>query len=327
MVEVHRDLLSRVYRARRCSGAWWFSCCAQLATIVLPFVLAYSSHGFWMKDNTFFEQPDSRFKHAALVQLDGENGGNPMALQWSSDGRVNELYGDSLREATIRASEKDSNTDGVTDTHTIHISVPLGSAEHVYRATVLLFFDVSLSQRSSFRMDAVASLNLVSGGVPLTGAQYDADLVFSQRSALPAGGPERTPYSNQALFDPLAMRTHGEASVGAVLAQNTERDHIITLEREQVLYSLSSVSTVDESTNPGEVDVTIRLRIPKSAIWYTPDTAEVLKFAWVQYVSVAILVWYGLSSLASAVFRKQIFESRVVAEGVGSTAQFKLHRF
>ena len=146
-----------------------------------------------MKDNTFFEQPDSRFKHAALVQLDGENGGNPMALQWSSDGRVNELYGDSLREATIRASEKDSNTDGVTDTHTIHISVPLGSAEHVYRATVLLFFDVSLSQRSSFRMDAVASLNLVSGGVPLTGAQYDADLVFSQRSALPAGGPERTP--------------------------------------------------------------------------------------------------------------------------------------
>ena len=123
------------------------------------------------------------------------------------------------------------------------------------------------------------------------------------------------------------MRTHGEASVGAVLAQNTERDHIITLEREQVLYSLSSVSTVDENTNPGEVDVTIRLRIPKSAIWYTPDTAEVLKFAWVQYVSVAILVWYGLSSLASAVFRKQIFESRVVAEGVGSTAQFKLHRF
>ena len=67
-------------------------------------------------------------------------------------------------------------------------------------------------------------------------------------------------------------------------------------------------------------------RVPSEQdIRYTPDTSELLKFAWIQYLAIFFVFYYLLQILDRHVFENQVVETRVDTEGV--YAGPKLHRF
>ena len=56
----------------------------------------------------------------------------------------------------------------------------------------------------------------------------------------------------------------------------------------------------------GLLNTTFILRIPKQDILYTPAVSEVLKFAWIQYMSFFIVIGFLLYHLNAFIFRHRV---------------------
>lgn len=53
-------------------------------------------------------------------------------------------------------------------------------------------------------------------------------------------------------------------------------------------------------------NVSMSLRVPLQPVVYTPATSQVLKVAWIQYISFFLLVAFLLLSLNSFIYRHQV---------------------
>jgi hypothetical protein len=60
--------------------------------------------------------------------------------------------------------------------------------------------------------------------------------------------------------------------------------------------------------------MTVSMRVPEQPLWYTPNASEVLKWAWMQYISFFVLIGWLLFRLNSYVFRHQLLPSYPVAD-------------
>lgn len=74
-------------------------------------------------------------------------------------------------------------------------------------------------------------------------------------------------------------------------------------------------SALDVSTVP-YFQAAVTIRVPEQPIWYTPSVTQVLKFAWIQYMSIFILVSFLLFRLNSFVFSHQLVSSYPAADVV-----------
>ena len=66
-VEVFRAPLYRRFLADRLTCGYVLALLFQVTVVVLPFFLAYTSEGFWMKSNTFREMPKVSFQYQAMM--------------------------------------------------------------------------------------------------------------------------------------------------------------------------------------------------------------------------------------------------------------------
>uniref|UniRef100_A0A8C9DE43 Transmembrane protein 231 n=1 Tax=Prolemur simus TaxID=1328070 RepID=A0A8C9DE43_PROSS len=94
--ELFSHPVERGYRAGLCSKAALFLLLAAALTYIPPLLVAFRSHGFWLKRSSYEEQPTVRFQHQALLValLGPERGG---VLAWSTFPAFNRLQGDRLR--------------------------------------------------------------------------------------------------------------------------------------------------------------------------------------------------------------------------------------
>jgi hypothetical protein len=77
--------------------------------------------------------------------------------------------------------------------------------------------------------------------------------------------------------------------------------------RRNFAYADASMGNVAGASN--FVNVSIVLRVPEQAVLYTPAASEVLKSAWIQYISFFIIISFLLHRLTSFVFRNQLLHS------------------
>uniref|UniRef100_A0A2K6FNZ5 Transmembrane protein 231 n=1 Tax=Propithecus coquereli TaxID=379532 RepID=A0A2K6FNZ5_PROCO len=94
--ELFSHPVERRYRAGLCSKAALFLLLAAALTYIPPLLVAFRSHGFWLKRSSYEEQPTVRFQHQVLLValLGPERGG---VLAWSTFPAFNRLQGDRLR--------------------------------------------------------------------------------------------------------------------------------------------------------------------------------------------------------------------------------------
>nr|BAB46908.1 hypothetical protein [Macaca fascicularis] len=122
--------VERSYRAGLCSKAALFLLLAAALTYIPPLLVAFRSHGFWLKRSSYEEQPTVRFQHQVLLValLGPESGG---FLAWSTFPAFNRLQGDRLRVPLVSTREEDRNQDGKMDMLHFKLELPLQSTEHV----------------------------------------------------------------------------------------------------------------------------------------------------------------------------------------------------
>uniref|UniRef100_A0A8C6QEL4 Transmembrane protein 231 n=1 Tax=Nannospalax galili TaxID=1026970 RepID=A0A8C6QEL4_NANGA len=293
----------RGYRAGLCSKAAFFLLLAATLTYIPPLLVAFRSHGFWLKRSSYEEQPSVRFQHQVLlVALLGPEPG--AFLAWSTFPAFNRLLGHHLRVPLVSTREEDRNQDGKMDMLHFRLELPLQSTEHILGIQLILTFSYELHvsqplffllQMSTFVMQSMAFLQS-SFAVPGSQLHVNGDLRLQQKQPLSYSG--------------LDVRYNV-----SVINGTSPFAHDYDLTRIVAAYQERNVTTVLSDPNPiwlvgraAEAPFVINavVRYPVEVISYPFCFWEMIKFAWIQYVSILLIFLWVFERIKIFVFQNQV---------------------
>ncbi|XP_029951253.1 transmembrane protein 231-like [Salarias fasciatus] len=281
------------YRTSVCTKATLFLFLVLCLTYISPLLVAYRSQGFWIKRSTYEEQPVVRFQYQILLVAATSTEGDYLA--WSTFPHLNNMLGPNLRIPTVSVREEDQNQDGKLDRLTFQLQLPLKPEEQLYSIQLLLTFSYQL-----FRMSTVVmqSLGYLQHSSPVPGARLwvSGDLRLQQRTPLPHRG----------LYDVYNVSVIDASSP---FASSYDLEKILRSYQERNLTTVLScpmpVWTVGRAAgSPFELNAEIRY--PVEVISYRPGFWETIKFAWIQYVSILLVMLWVFERIQRFVFQNQV---------------------
>lgn len=340
--EVHKEPLYRRYYATPTSAACCYAVLYGFLVVFLPLIIAYNSSSFWLKDNITYEQPTVSYRYDTIIQLGGTTitasssaaaSPSSLTLYYSTSPFMNTLYEEYVRHPILRSVEVDSNADGRTDRLEINVVMPLAPQENIHTFTAFILHDVQFDGKTKMVMDAATYIQH-SEALAMTALDVDGDVVFKQTWPMHARGGYRTPYEADPLL-PSALNfglntlSAEDVAIRTLLGKYAARNFTTHFNPRHIYAETRSTSAfhADESvasrqqgvtpflpTEQRVFNATITLRIPEAAVRYTPAVSEVLKSAWIQYISFFIITSFLLHRLTSFVFRNQLIHSYGVVD-------------
>lgn len=124
-------------------------------------------------------------------------------------------------------------------------------------------------------------------------------------------GGYRHLYADEPLLDP--ERLNARDLVPGVLMRKYTRRNVSTTLRGEAVWSRAAPTPLDSSTDRvirPLFNLTATLHFPVTRVSYTPDVAEVLKNAWIQYLAMLVIVAFLVDRLLSFVLYHQVGQSR-----------------
>jgi transmembrane protein 231 len=298
----------------------------------VPLFLAYTSESFWLKQSSYREAPRARFTYQTLLVARGVDAdGQALAMTFSTTPELRRgALLDTIRPASIRTWADDTNLDGAPEAVHVDVALPLREGESVHGLSAVLMFQMDFNTRVKTKLECAAYVDYSAGTAG--GSFYaDGDLVLVQRHALRVNSGYSKPYRTDPLLGNAswAPTSVEELRIPRVLARYRARN--LTARFDNVMTSWTpyagptTVSGNARTTPPHKFTASFTVRFPEQQIIYVPTTSEMLKFAWMQYLSVAFIVYVLAAYSADFVFKYQIIEtsSRLDTQYYGP----KIHRF
>ncbi|XP_051830632.1 transmembrane protein 231 [Antechinus flavipes] len=284
----------RSYRAGLCSKAALFLVLVTALTYIPPLLVAFRSHGFWLKRNTYEEQPTVHFQHEVLLvaflrSLSGEY------LTWSTFPTFNHLHGDNVRVSMMMAREEDKNQDGKMDMLHFRLELPLKPTEHVLGVQLILTFSYQLTRMSRFVMQSMA---FVQSSFPVPGAQLhvNGDLKLQQKQPLKYRGVD-TRYNVSVINGTSIFAS--DYNLKSIAAAYYERNVTTILTDSNPIWLVGRAAEAPFIIN-------VIIRYPMEIISYYPGFWETIKFAWIQYVSILLIFVWIFERIKIFVFQNQV---------------------
>lgn len=293
---IAKEPIYRRHRAAFFSRACWFNMGVYVVYVLVPFVLAYATPGFWVKEVLYREQPSTSYNHKALLWT---NSG-----EWSSSSFLNQrISASQLLQVDFEVASVDTNADGLVDYYDVSASIPQYGTTSTAGVTSIggvLSFQLTTSNLVSLNMEALTTFNLVGGGQPVagSGASIDANLELQQVNPI-LQGFGRSVYSSSVLD---LSGTTGMVDIGSVL---------------QTYYSRNETTILRENWSKWEYGKSenfllhMRIRVPKMLIGYRPAFWELMKYAWIQYLAVLTIVYVLVRWLRNWIIHNQILPTRL----------------
>ncbi|XP_030060549.1 transmembrane protein 231 isoform X1 [Microcaecilia unicolor] len=288
------------YKTSICSKATLFMLILLVLTYISPLLVAFRSQGFWLKKSSYEEQPTIRFQYEVLlIVLTGSSGSY---AAWSTFPSFNSLQGDNLRIPLVMAREEDKNQDGKMDMLHFKLELPLQPTEQVLSVQLILTFSYQLYKMSTFVMQSMGFLQY-SSPVPGSKLYVNADLKLQQRQPLNHRGLD-TRY-NMSVIDGTSPFASAYDLTNIIAAY---RDRNVTT----VLSDFNPVWQVGRAADsPFVIDAVIRY--PVEVISYQPGFWEMIKFAWIQYVSILLIFLWVFERIKIFVFQNQVLTTMPVS--------------
>jgi len=281
----------RRYKTHICSKATILQFCIALLTFIPPLLVVYRSQGFWLKFAEYHEQPEIHYQHELIMMAELEND----YLTWSTYQNYNNLQMEKLRLPLIKSRENDINKDGKADELLFEMEMPLLDSEAVVGITLLMFFNYRLHKFSQFEME---SLGLVqySSNKPGSRLQVTADLVTFQRDLLAHRGLDTR--FNASVIDPTS--TYAESyDLGTILKTYASRNVTTKLENEYSVWTSGRAAGSPFKLN-------VHVRYPEEKMLYQPGFWQLIKWGWVQYVSVLLVFLFVFNRITCFIFQNQL---------------------
>lgn len=293
MYEVHSHPVRQKYKTHICSRATLFQFFVIILTFIPPLIIAFVTHGFWLKESSYREQPDVRFKHEILLIVQGNTPGSFLA--YSTFQNFNQLLQQRLRIPLIKSWEEDVNLDGKFDNLHFNIQIPLSDSEAIYSVQLLLIFDYQLHKYVSLQMESMAYVHYSS---PLAGAEFSTvgKLRLQQSTPLPHKGTH-TVY-NVSVIDGTSSNVEAY-NLYNVFSSYIQRN----VTTEYVSYHPLWTSG-RASGQPFVLKGTIFY--PEETVIYRPGFWQLIKMAWIQYLAILLMFLFVFGRVKRFVFENQV---------------------
>lgn len=281
------------YKTNVCTRATLFVLMVYCLTYIPPLLVAYKSQGFWQKRSTYEEQPVVQFQYQMLMI--GATGTAGEFVAWSTFPDFNRLLGSNLRIPAVSVKEEDSNQDGKSDRLRLHLSIPMKAEEQIYSIQLLLTFSYQLFRMSTVVMQSMAFIQH-SSSVPGSQLFISGDLRLHQQIPLPHRGLH-TAYNVSVVEtgSPFAYSYDLAGIIRAYQARNLTT----------YLSCPSPVWIIGRAVN-APFEINAEVRYPLETISYRPGFWEMIKFAWIQYVSVLLVFLWLFNHIQTFVFQNQV---------------------
>ena len=300
-----KENIERIYRADVFSCSYLLCLTFSLATIIIPFFLAFSTYNFWSPYSIYTEQPIVLYRNELLIAIYSEtrliSGSSiittPSTNFYSTLGELNQLSGASLIPVDIVAGYWDYNADLKPDMHDFNLTFYIPS-KNIRNIKIITNYDYKLRERVSMEMMsmAIADIQTPRGASSI---YIDGILKFNQVNPLPSTKMVQTNY-NSSLLD---YTNPSQNFFPDLFARYMNRNESTTY-----VYQ----STVLPDGQSEKVTISMKIRIPPfEHIYYAPLFIENLKFAWIQYLSLLIPIYYLVWLFAKFVFSNQIFDTPI----------------
>lgn len=282
--EVFTQHVTYKYKTTLCSKATIvLVVCSVLATFV-PLLISYRSNGFWLKTDTFQEQPDIKFSHDYLLVLQTDVPHN--SIQCRAQFTLTDNF---QRHCLFKSHEEDVNHDGKVDFINVNMQVPLLKNESVYSVSLIFTIDFHISSIVQLEMKSLVPFQYV-GALPGASLDAIADLKFIQKK------PVDYRIAESIFRSPLLL---SDKSLKDLFFTYSQRNYSTTLINS---YSVWALGRDLEKA----FDVKLRIAVPDISIVYRPGFWQVIKWAWIQYVSIFIIVYRFLQVLQEYIFSNQL---------------------
>ena len=289
LIRVFSRALTTDHYAPVLSRAALLKLCLGLLVLLPPFFIAYSTKGFWLREEFFQEQPDVQFTREIIVLLHGSSPHSLLA--WSSIPSFNRLLGNRVRIPLFKFHEEDTDLDGIRDYIDFSLEFPLQTGEDVTHVTCLLLHQFKLSRHALLTTQGLIYLDYSASGAGHS-VHFAGELRVRQRSALPSFGKLNT--SNTPIINSSSP-----------FATDYDLNTIITN------YFTRNFSTFVDNLLPvwqyGQASgqpftISARIYYPPQILFYQPDFWQVIKFAWIQYISIVIIFIFIVNIITRFVY-------------------------
>mmetsp|Transcript_9400 Transcript_9400/g.19820 ORF Transcript_9400/g.19820 Transcript_9400/m.19820 type:complete len:328 (-) Transcript_9400:306-1289(-) len=311
-VVVFEEPLSRRYATPRLSFTYLVIVLSNSFALMVPFYFCTGTEGdFWLKNDTYRETPDIKFLYKFIMVLEtaSPTSDKTNEIFVSTMDSLNVLRPETYRMANVMFHEDDADLDGMFDSFTLDATVPLAKDEKIMSMQALLFFNFRLQKRVKFDMESVAYTSFDSG-IPISRFDTTGSLMLRQTSPFGVRKYFSALYTEDTpLVDVIELSSTNritDANIGNILEEYRERD-IATdyVERYPIKYR-----ALDTGEN-GTFRIEMKMDISEQEVLYIPTLVEVLKDAWVKYLSVVVLCWFLIKRIKSFAFSQNLLRSSV----------------
>eukprot|EP01105_Mastigella_eilhardi_P006729 TRINITY_DN18292_c0_g1_i1.p1 TRINITY_DN18292_c0_g1~~TRINITY_DN18292_c0_g1_i1.p1 ORF type:complete len:327 (+),score=79.40 TRINITY_DN18292_c0_g1_i1:44-982(+) len=300
---VHRRALALKQRALPLSLAFLFHALLTVCLWVLPFLIAFATPSFWVKEGYYYEVPRTHFKHQLVAMFEGPG----TLLTWSTVPEWNSLQSAHLRLPSVKAREVDNNYDGITDEFHASVAMPLVGSESITHVYAMLLFQYDLKDRIRLAMETAIYVDEANSAGDHSVLTVQGDMHLAQRRPLNHRA-HRTIYNTTDLFEDM------NGDFASVLYKYHIRN-----ETTQIYPKYTFWGTYDEGVpqpSLSQFKLVLQLKIPQQRVIYQPGFFETMKFGWVQYMAVFWLVWGVFYVVRWAVFGHFLLDTYCVYDRI-----------
>ena len=299
---IYQEPQTKPYKATRFSLPYLFVLACHLFTFIYPFY--FWNDKLWTTRKSYQEQPDVSFLYKVIMvlQTSSSSTGGSKEIYVSTLDALNALRHDTFRMGSIQSYEGDINLDGRIDSFELNINVPLNPGEQIVSMQTVAFFNYQLKQNVQLQMESVAYTSIDSSNGPLSGYDVEGDLIFRQDHPLGVREYQSILYEEETPLVPLnsnMLYDVSNSNIGEILTKYRRREvRADYVER----YPVKTMDLDDATADDRMYSLKMKIRIPEQEVVYIPTLTEVLKDAWVKYLSVVILCWFVVDRIKSFVF-------------------------
>ena len=313
IIEVHRAPIYRRHYANICSETGIYCVLQGFLLIFLPLIIAWNSGGgsqFWTTSRFTYSQPKVQYTYTILAEYRGiSDAGNAFVFSSSTSNILSSLQGNDIRQSIFQSAEFDDNNDGLLDRFEFGNQIPMRVDERIFGATWLFFFQVYLYDQIMYSFDALAVYSY-DGSIPLRGLNVEGSFILNQNDALLSKGGTYAPYLNSPLLPFVYSRQVSGRSVSVKNVLSSYGSRNVTM---QFVPKVQTATLFPDRplllASHNFFNASIKINVPQQPIRYSPPASEMLKDAWIQYLSFFLVVWFLMYQINSFLFSHNLIRS------------------
>lgn len=305
MIAVHRSALERKFYAPLFSGATVLFFLAHVSTIIFAFLIAYYTHGLWVKEATYREQPKVAYTHACAVKLQGMRTplNTPFEIVYSTIASVNDMGEEYVRIPTLRVTEQDFNSDMNSDTIRLDLEFPIDQAEGISHVQGIFMFNYELQNRVRLSLETPIIIDY-GAGVPGSALLVDGHMALKTSNPLPVRAAVRGT-DLEAVLPRDTRPSAPDVTFNAFVSKSMARNDTTVLEPFQSSWNAALGGCHPKCT----FTLSLMVRVPYQKVSYVPTFVEVCKFSWIQWITTVIFLRIFVKPLLNFVTNHQIIQT------------------